>query len=247
MGNSYSSIDPDEFINDTSTNIIGKGNYGTVYANSKKNNLVVKESIHIDVCENWKRESYIQKNTFDIYHETFKNQEILDYIDIPELFEFKEIRNKCYLVMERIIPPSGDPDSFNNLLGKTLHLYLCHDDYRDQISINVGIAIGQKQASRYIDVKKIIFYMGVILAFFHFGLGYDGNDVEYILGKTSKNDKIKVYVIDYGWVRKIESSDDFIGFSCYFPLEDKNFRKGYIEGARIYGKYEEAEIVLSKI
>jgi|GEM_PF-6580917 len=272
MGNEYSLSENDIISMMISPDLspIGAGGYGKVYTHPAHHNLAIKKSKDEGLCKDWSNEYNIQK-------------EIASYNDLPVGFfskhsiivvnphAFVMVNNTCFLVMDRVCPlGSSSSKEISNIQGKSVHALLGSPshfmDNKDR-----GIFLGRKQLNAYLNnLTKIIKELGSFMAYVHYKLGYDANDIEVIIGKDCLKNEINLYILDFGMVGNFTVNGAVSSLSDmeYFPYpvdermktslkmsdedaEENNklydiFKKEYLLTAEKYGKLKEGTMVISE-
>jgi hypothetical protein len=246
-------------LNNSSPNYdIGEGGYGKVFVNSKFPNIVIKESKEKSSNYNfWKKEFEIQNEIGANWSKDFpKLNEFLEVVNVYELM-FDENTQHSYILMDRICPLTDD--NIEKLNGKTAHAFIGDCNLEVKNSGNRGILVGQTIVSKFVNLPITVNALAVFMSWLHYKMEYDGNDLEFILGKKCDSDKVKIFVLDFGMVEKINYKDLFavensLNSVPYFPLNyncDKNshdilkksyeniielFKNTYLSQSEIYGK-----------
>lgn len=230
---------------------IGAGTEGIVYTSKEDTSLILKSSIRpasSKLCEKWKRESDIQYRIREEFHKEYKGDEILDYMEIPKIVA-RIADDKCHIVMERVIPVFGNTLSLRDLNGRAVHPMLSYDNRCENMG-EIGIHIGRDMVKKIYPISILNVSMARFLAFIQFKLGYDGNDIEYLLSPT------KMYVIDFGKVgpltpfEKYKSTGQTNAFNAfdskggYYFLKSKEFQEAYIKEADRFGFKAYAEKII---
>lgn len=236
---------------------IGKGGFGTVFTTMDHPNLAIKYSTDTAECYEWKGEFNVQSKIYETWKDAYGDTWAYDYIRVARPFQFIYKEPKCFIIMERICSPGGE-NLEKGRIAKAVHALMNHAEYTGE-SRGVGYLMGRQYFKDKIDVPKLVEAMGMFLAFVQYGLGYDGNDLEYIFGNTCGDDGLgRLYVIDFGLVKKY---DEFNAKELartlynveYFPLDpDKEYggilpeklKEGYFKVSRSFGKEEKARKVM---
>ena len=149
----------------------------------------------------------------------------------------------------------------DELNGKTAHALIGDCNLTTITSVGArGTLVGQSVLSKLIDLPSTVKALGIFMSWMHYGMKYDGNDLEFVIGKKCNNDRIKIFVIDFGMVEKIESYTNTdplesslnsvpyfpLNFNCKENMDDlvkysfqhliDIFRKRYVEES---GRYKE--------
>lgn len=262
QSNSIESITHDIILDPNSIQL-GKGGFGEVYTHPDYLTYAVKKSNDTNVCAEWKREFAIQKEISQSFLDKYPSLLVKPIAPIS----FKSEDDICYIVMDRICPPSGDPSDLKNLTNRALHALVGNCSHIKH-HVGRGIFIGRAQLKKYIKVDEAAYDLATFIGFVHYALRRDGNDLEYIIGKDCKDGTIKIFVIDFGMVGDFGVKNAALSITAveYFPIGDecdfrectedvkneekrlgKIFWKRYISMAKEYGYEKEGKRVMSNI
>jgi hypothetical protein len=228
-----------EFMSPNNVKKIGTGVECNVYTNMDNLHLAVKKSLNTYAAKEADTQKYIRNELYNFY----KDKNILRFIGIPDVYNNVNIDDYSYIMMDRVVPVRTDSEEWEQYSGMAIHSYLGHEEMGVK-NINNGLSVGRNVIVKsFKHIEKIDKYMGVFLAFLHYKLGYNGVGLKYIIGKTKGDSRDKIYVIDFGKIKKIEcyekeardiNKDSFN--KDYMPLKNKVFRKAYAHEADVLGK-----------
>ena len=241
-------------VTQTELHEVGAGGYGEVYTSEEYKEYAVKISRGFGCSSEIRKEFRIQQEVYENFHSEFNNDKILKYLDIVKVDEMGELENgKCAIVMERICPLNNPP--VTELSGKTAHALVGDYDTRIKYHGKRGIFIGNQLLGNLISLPGLTEALGKFMAFMHFYLKLDANDLEFIIGSRCSSAKVMVFVLDFGMVEPMDEKMD-VGMSLvgvpYFPIYCESdceaelmikgnlvkiFWDSYIKQAETYGDY----------
>ena len=170
------------------------------------------------------------------------------------------------MVLERVVKPYYD-DSINDKYS--LLSYQAHIGEPDPESIILrpgrGIYIGINHIARILnmvgDEIQLVTALGRFIAFIHYGIKTDGQDMEYLLGINPKTNRTNIYIVDFDRVTLYDTLDNenviemfawSLGSEPYFPDPDAQpelydvFSHEYLQIAKKFGYKNIAEKVLEE-
>ena len=192
--------------------VLGCGTHGTVYQSTLNPNLAVKvvtnttlmvpqcpseKKIQIDVCKLIGAEYQAQEIIFDALEKYRFQLPGGELLRIPQVHGFSFSPSTysakyCSYLMEKI-------PKFENM-NKLIQIPLGYDrTYQEENSS--GIYMGIETLLEFLKLPagsevKIVQAMASLHALFHFGIGCDGYDVEYVVSKNSENE-LQIYAFDF--------------------------------------------------
>lgn len=242
---------------------IGRGGFGRVFANEQICPAVlVKYSRSQAECTKFETEYeiavHIAEQTEKLH---FRDDNVAVVKVIKEISNLRDIsqgQTWCAMVMQRILRPRLQFGADNTL---SYQLYLGNaPEIPPHTSIGRGNYIGPMQAEQLLGrarVEALAMSMGRLIGFLHYGAKVDATDMEYLLGSTTEEpDRLRVFAVDFDRVRKIDPAAEdphnlewSLAQEAYFPtFEDmalyKNFKRGYLEQAKLYNYVTKASEVI---
>lgn len=240
---------------------VGQGESGTAYVNDAMDkNILIKVSRDGNVCGNLRFEFDMGEYIAEVAERTgFMDDNVQPVKMYSHLLDVKfdgmNMKTRCALIMQRIHRPELKFGSDNQLA------YQAHFGRVSESTVVVpyyGNVIGPSAMREIVSERTLEDYaksLGRFLAFLHYAVKIDGYDVEYILGHTLDNPKLKIFAIDFSNVRKIESYDSDLAKSFAWTLRNYEnvprrgdlyaaFKRGYSEVAKKYNQESFAMMLL---
>lgn len=200
------------FLNNGDIYELGRGGQGIILANDKYPQYVVKESNVAGRCGTWNLEYRTLKDI------NSKFEAICPEVAIIKAYEFFVEGEKCYIMLDRIYRP-------DNTLGPAIQTYFGSPDVT-LLNKSRGLYLGLKQLAQYLseqEIINIIDCLGKTISYFHYGLKYDGTDLEYILGHTYGEHQNRIYILDFDLVRPIDRYDNNTINTLHWSLDSESY------------------------
>lgn len=250
--------------------VLGRGGFGTVYADLEDPRRVIKVSDKNSNCRRWSNE---YEKIMDAVNK-IKNNKFYKYlIDVNVLepsafYDSDEGKDgRCYMLSERVYRPKyamcGREDN-DNEDGPTLQAQFGQPEGR-MIHKGRGDFIGVDNIEKYwrscsqtnTKLELVVYQMGVLMALMHYVAKNDCFDIELFLGRRYRCRKYRLFLADFDMTKTYEKVDDEVIYRMawslsavpYFPIPGmkyyKEFSKGYLAVARDQGVEAVAEQVLA--
>ena len=245
---------------DTGITEIGRGGFGTVYVDSAQQESVFK--IPTVTCN--------REKEIEIYNDIKQQEEEkggsidTDRCKLIRLIKSETIDSKCIMEITKAHNPDGGQITIQPLFGKK-EQNKTFDGRGEFLGVDQLITKGFFTKD---NIKEYITELAIVMARFHFKLGFDGTDIELFLSKKSNEEKDStiIYIGDFDQVKscaklpedeKINALEWCLMAVDYFPLfteerdSDYNelvttFKDEYIKEAEIHGKQLTADAVLKR-
>lgn len=244
----------DKLYNNEPHEIIGKGGNGTAYLFTNYDSVILKVANKLTMCPTWNREyqimELIKKKLKSPPTETVKIVLSSDYYLGDET---------CSLTLPRVYPVRNSNIAIHPQFG---------EKNRNSEYYGRGLYLGIEELGGYLNPKNMPIYcrdLGRAMGRLHYEAKVDALDIEVIIGyedskeyEEKDKDKIKLFIIDFDQVKKIDfkSKESFMDV-CFsfeavpyfpYPYSDSElyraFSEGYLSVASKQGKLEYAEKVL---
>lgn len=226
---------------------IGRGAAGVVYILPQLlPNYAFKISTDMGTCRKWQKEYQI---TLDIQKAV--NIEV-EYVRFAKIKSYKSNESECVMQMQRVI----HPDDKNHMIH-TMFSDLNKDFYTEKR----GTSLGYNQLLKYLSpekIKSIFKDLGRFMAYMHLVAKFDGKDIELLLGRTTTDPELRIYIVDFDQVNPVtdysdESIDNIsvcMGDIQYFPNTDvpdyQVFHDAYLSAGIEFGMEENAKKIITR-
>lgn len=238
---------------------IGRGGFGTVYANEAYPDLVIKYSQSAVSCASFGSEFEIAQriqSAAEKHGFTDPNVEV-----VKVLAEVTNIRSLlagepwCALVMHRVLRPRIEFGASNNM---SYQAYIGEEGVTHSYP-GRGNYIGPELIAEVVapvKLERIATSLGRLLGFLHYYAKVDATDMEYILGTDATDDTPRIFALDFDRVKPIKNyTDKTVGdlqwamsAESYFPMPEQaifsSFERAYIDMAASAGAKDFAEKVM---
>ena len=201
-----------EFLINGNIYELGRGGQGVILANDRYPQYVVKESNVAGRCGSWNLEYRTLKDI------NSKFRDVCPEAAIIKVYEFLIDGEKCYIMLDRIYRPDNNG-------GPAIQAYFGSPDVK-LLNKSRGLYLGLKQLGDYLSEEKIsntIECLGRIISTLHYGLKYDGTDLEYILGHKYNEKQSRIYILDFDLVRPIENYDNNTINTLHWSLDSESY------------------------
>jgi len=238
---------------------IGRGGFGTVYANEAYPGVAIKYSQSTVSCAAFGSEFEIAQRIQSAVEQhgfTDPNVEVVKVLaEVRDIRSLHADKTWCALVMHRVLRPRIEFGASNNM---SYQAYIGEEGEARSYP-GRGNYIGPELIAEVVapvKLKRIATSLGRLMGFLHYYAKVGATDMEYILGTDATDDTARIFALDFDRVKPIENYrgntvEDLqwsMSAEPYFPMPEhaifSSFERAYIDMAASAGAKDVAEKVM---